>query len=53
MTRRDLIRTGLLAVILAPFAALFRKRAETGTGYFWQNSPNTCALSVHKRSWRS
>ena len=36
MTRRDLIRTGLLAVILAPFAALFRKREETGTGYFWQ-----------------
>ena len=28
MTRRDLIRTGLLAVILAPFAALFRKRRK-------------------------
>ena len=42
MTRRDLIRTGLLAVILAPFAALFRKRGETGTGYFWQIDPDKC-----------
>ena len=42
MTRRDLIRTGLLALILAPFASLFRKRGETGTGYFWQIDPDKC-----------
>ena len=42
MTRRDLIRTGLLALIAAPFASLFRKREETGTGYFWQIDPDKC-----------
>ena len=42
MTRRDLLRLGFLAVILAPFAALFRKRTETGTGYFWQIDPDKC-----------
>ena len=42
MTRRDLLRLGFLAVITAPFAALFRKREETGTGYFWQIDPDKC-----------
>ena len=42
MTRRDLLRLGFLAVITAPFAALFRKRGETGTGYFWQIDPDKC-----------
>ena len=42
MPRRDLLRLGFLAVIMAPFAALFRKREETGTGYFWQIDPDKC-----------